>query len=91
MVQSLWFGIQIPEKIKAGTYRSKVFIKPSDTEQDTIHLKIRVKNTFVNDFGDSNPKMMSRLRWLNSKIGSEKDIIISPYEKLKVRIKKFIF
>tara|TARA_B100001989_G_C24551197_1_gene474944 strand:- start:2892 stop:5969 length:3078 start_codon:yes stop_codon:yes gene_type:complete len=91
VVQSLWFGIQIPEKIKAGTYRSKVFIKPSDTEQDTIHLKIRVKNTFVNDFGDSNPKMMSRLRWLNSKIGSEKDIIISPYEKLKVKDKKIHF
>ena len=83
-VQSLWFGLQIPKHTKKGSYKSHLIIKPSGMKQDTVHLKIDVENIIVDDFGDNTPEKMTRLRWLNSEIGSEKDIIISPFEEVKV-------
>ena len=87
-VQPLWFGLQIPKKIKKGIYSSSVIIKPLGIDADTVHLKIKVNDMTVDDFGDSKPKMMTRLRWLNSKIGSENELVISPFEKVEVNIKK---
>jgi len=84
-VQSLWFGLQIPKNARKDSYNSHIIIKPSGMEQDTVHLKLDVNNKLVDDFGDNNPEKMTRLRWLNSKIGSEKDIIISPFEEVKVK------
>ena len=86
--QALWFGLNIPINVKSGTYNSQIVIKPKDKIQDTVYLRINVKNKKINDFGDNNPKMMSRLRWLNSDIGSEKDIIIKPFKKVEVNEKK---
>ena len=83
-VQALWFGLNIPKNIKKGTYYSYLLIKPKDNVQDTVYLKINVINKKIKDFGDNNPKLMSRLRWLNSDIGSEKDIIIKPFKKIEV-------
>ena len=86
-VQPLWFGLQIPKNIGKGKYKSYIIIKPKGIKPDTIHLKLNVQNKLLKDFGDSNPKMMSRLRWLNSKIGLENDLIIKPFEKVEIKDK----
>ena len=86
-VQSLWFGLQVPKNTGKGKYKSYIIIKPKGIKPDTIHLKLNIQNKLLKDFGDSNPKMMSRLRWLNSKIGLENDLIIKPFEKVEIKDK----
>ena len=86
-VQSLWFGLQVPNNTVKGKYKSYIVVKPNGMKPDTIHLKLNVQNKLLKDFGDSNPKMMSRLRWLNSKIGSENDLIIKPFDKVEIQDK----
>ena len=83
-VQSLWFGLEIPLNTKSGTYNSLVIIKPKGMEEDTIHLKMNVLNSKSNDFGDNRPERMSRLRWLNSDIGSDDNLIIKPFKEIKI-------
>ena len=83
-VQSLWFGLEIPLETKSGTYNSLVIIKPKGMMEDTIHLKMNVLNSNSNDFGDDRPERMSRLRWLNSDIGSDDNLIIKPFKEIKI-------
>ena len=83
-VQSLWFGLEIPLETKSGTYTSLVIIKPKGMVEDTIHLKMNVSNLKSNDFGDDRPERMSRLRWLNSDIGSDDNLIIKPFKEIKI-------
>ena len=83
-VQSLWFGLEIPLETKLGTYNSLVIIKPKGMMEDTIHLKMNVLNSNSNDFGDDRPERMSRLRWLNSDIGSDDNLIIKPFKEIKI-------
>ncbi|MBV20038.1 MAG: hypothetical protein CL870_02955 [Cytophagia bacterium] len=83
-VQSLWFGLEIPLETKLGTYNSLVIIKPKGMMDDTIHLKMNVLNSNSNDFGDDRPERMSRLRWLNSDIGSDDNLIIKPFKEIKI-------
>ena len=83
-VQSLWFGLEIPLDTKSGTYNSLVIIKPKGMEEDTIHLKMNVLSSKSYDFGDNKPERMSRLRWLNSDIGSDDNLIIKPFKKIKI-------
>ena len=83
-VQSLWFGLEIPLETKPGTYNSLVIIKPKGMKEDTIHLKMNILNSKSNDFGDDRPERMSRLRWLNSDIGFDDDLIIKPFKEIKI-------
>ena len=75
-VQPLWFGLQIPKESKIGTHKSFIVIKPEGMDADTVYLDINIASNTIDSYGDNNPENMSRLRWLNSTIGSEKDFII---------------
>jgi len=83
-VQPLWFGLEIPLNTKSGTYNSFVILKPKGMVEDTIHLKIKVLSSTSNDFGDNKPDKMSRLRWLNSDIGFDDNLVIKPFKEIKI-------
>ena len=83
-VQPLWFGLQIPKESKIGTHKSFIVIKPEGMDADTVYLDINIASNTIDSYGDNNPENMSRLRWLNSTIGSEKDFIIKPYTPVSI-------
>jgi hypothetical protein len=78
-IQPLWIGVMIPDEVPAKEYRALVIIKPEGLEPDTVHLTLNISKDVINDFGDDEPENMSRLRWLNSTLGSEDDFIIAPF------------
>jgi hypothetical protein len=82
--QALWFGIEIPENTKKGSYMSQIIINPKNFTADTIFIELNVSDKGIANYGDDNPKNMSRMRWLNSTIGTGKDFIIKPFTPVSV-------
>ena len=83
-VQSLWFGVDLQEDIKPGTYTGSVIIQPGGLKADTVYLSLEVSNKVAVDHGDNSPEMMTRMRWLNSTVGVDKDYIIDPYIPVEI-------
>jgi hypothetical protein len=81
-VQPLWFGVQIPENINAGTYQGVISITPENAAATDIQLELTVLNEKIVAGGDNNPERMSRLRWLNSTLAADDDIV-APYTPLQ--------
>ncbi|PTM08107.1 MAG: hypothetical protein DA407_08910 [Bacteroidetes bacterium] len=82
--QALWFGIDIPKTAKQGTYNGNVIIKPKNSVADTVFVKLNVSSEKIENHGDDQPENMTRLRWLNSTIGTDKDFIIKPFTPIKI-------
>ena len=82
-VQPLWFGLDIPPGTSPATYRGTVTIHPNGMEPQSIQLQVTVKGALLADRGDSEPWRHSRLRWLNSDIAVD-DQVIPPYTPVQV-------
>jgi len=78
-VQTLWFGIDLDEDIKPGSYKGTVIIQPEGMVADTVYLHLDISDELAQDRGDSKPEMMSRMRWLNSTVGDDENYIIDPF------------
>ncbi len=77
-VQPLWIGIDIPKEIKAQSYNGKLEISGKGSEVQSIDITINVSKNLLGTRGDNELWRHSRLRWLNSTI-EENDNIVKPY------------
>ena len=82
-VQALWIGVQVPENIDAGLYEGTLRVKPSGMKPADVRVKLEVLNEKIVNSGDNEPARLSRLRWLNSTIASDDDVV-APYSPLTV-------
>ncbi|WP_270090821.1 glycoside hydrolase domain-containing protein [Sphingobacterium sp. SYP-B4668] len=84
-IQALWLGTQIPEDCPAGAYTGKVkiFFKGMAAPK-VVDLKIDVQDGVLKDKGDGDLWRHARLRWLNSTIGQE-DEVVHPYTGLSLQ------
>ena len=83
-VQPLWCGIQIPENTPPGDYEGEVAVSGGNFLAQKISLKIKVEDKVLSDSGDSELWRQSRLRWLNSLLAVN-DEVVSPYTPLEVK------
>jgi hypothetical protein len=83
-VQPLWCGWQIPVAATPGEYTGQVEILTANLPSRTINLKIRVSDRVLPESGDSELWRLSRLRWLNSLLAVD-DEVVSPFIPLEVR------
>jgi len=86
-VQPLWIGIDLPKDIAAGTYEGSLGIKARNFEERWIKIHLTVTGQCLDDRGDGEPWRLSRLRWLNSKLGLDGKPV-HPYTSLKVENRK---
>lgn len=82
-VRALWIGVQIPRNAK-GAYTGTVEVQPVGGDAMCVSLHLQVDGDVMEDAGDSNPHSMSRLRWLNSTIGLE-DEVIPPFTPVRTK------
>ena len=82
-VLPLWFGIDSDEDIRAGVYKGLIKIKPSNCKMQKIKVDLEIKEKQIINHGDDNPFNLSRLRWLNSKLGSDNKPV-KPYTSIKL-------
>ncbi|MCC6443246.1 MAG: hypothetical protein IT210_07295 [Armatimonadetes bacterium] len=83
-VGTLWCGVQIPEDAAAGPYRASLTVKPENAPAKTLDIALTVLPEARKDHGDDEPWRHSRLRWLDSTIAID-DEIVAPYTPLAVR------
>ena len=82
-VQALWCGVDVPKDAAPGEYRGTATIRAKDLAPVTTDLALEVSDTVVEDRGDSEPWRHSRLRWLDSTLGGD-DEVVAPYTPLGV-------
>ena len=85
-VQALWVGTQLPEHLSAGTYQGTVTVSAANAESKTVQVSLNVSENVIANHGDNEPWRHSRLRWLNSQIGFDDDVI-APYTPLVMKDK----
>lgn len=85
-VQALWVRTQLPEHLSAGTYQGTVTVSAANAESKTVQVSLNVSENVIANHGDNEPWRHSRLRWLNSQIGFD-DEVIAPYTPLVMKDK----
>jgi len=83
-VQPLWCGVQVPLNARPGQYEGSVTIKPKGMKESRIKLILDVGNEVLKDAGDSEIWRHSRLRWLDSRIGFDDDIV-PPFTRMSLK------
>ena len=82
-VQPLWCGVQVSRNLAPGRYEGEMTVSPKGLPTSRIKLRLDVKDSVLEDAGDSEPSRMSRLRWLDSRVAFDDDIV-PPYTPLRV-------
>jgi len=82
-VQALWCGIQMPKDAVPGQYRGQVNVTPTGMPAQSINLAITVDSNLIPDSGDDEPWRQSRLRWLDSQLAVD-DEIVRPFTPIHV-------
>lgn len=82
-VRPLWIGLQMPNGIHAGLYTGDITISGDNAETQKLNLHILVSDRILTDKGDRDIYRLSRLRWLNSDIAFN-DNIVKPFIPLSL-------
>ena len=69
--------MMIPEDIENSTLKGSVTIKPDSRESQTIQIKLKIQKELIADHGDNDPRRMTRLRWLDSDLGFDNNVVSS--------------
>ena len=82
-IQAVWCGVQVPERAPAGDYTGSATVSAEGVAPVTVPMTIRVSPTVVEAHGDDEPWRLSRLRWLNSTMAVD-DELVKPYTPVTV-------
>lgn len=75
-IQALWCGLAAPEA--PGTWRGSVTVESACGASASLELTLVVTDESLPAQGDDEPWRLSRLRWLDSQLGAE-DEVVPPY------------
>ena len=78
-VQAFWLGVDVPIDIQPGSYQGSFIFQPMGEKPDTCMLALDVITDTIANHGDDDPANMTRLRWLNSTLGTDPDFIVQPF------------
>ena len=68
-LQALWVGVTVPATVK-GTFVGTAQLRVTSDQSIPIRLTLSVAGPVLSDGGDSVARNLSRLRWLDSTVGS---------------------
>ena len=77
-VQALWIGVDVPADAAAGTYEGTVTVAPKGARETKVPVVLTVSADALDDRGDGELWRLARLRWLDSTIGSQGQVV-RPY------------
>ncbi|MGW6096265.1 glycoside hydrolase domain-containing protein [Streptomyces sp. NPDC055157] len=82
-VHVLWFGLDVPEDTEPGTYEGEIAVRADSAGERVLPLRITVGPRTVTDHGAGDPEHLARLRWLDSTLGQD-DEVVPPFTPVKV-------
>jgi len=77
-IKPVWISIDIPETATPDTYTGMISIRPENQREKQVRLTLVINDSIAVDRGDGEPWRHSRLRWLNSQIAQD-DEIVKPF------------
>ncbi len=83
-LQVLWCGVQVPLEAAPGKYVGEINVKFGKIGAAAIAFEMEVNEQFLRAGGDDQPWRLSRLKWLDSTIGTE-DTVTPPYTPVQVQ------
>jgi hypothetical protein len=83
-IGALWFGVQIPQDVPVSKYQGTLRLRPNSGAEITVRVSLSVSNDVAKDHGDNDLWRLARLRWLDSSIGID-DEVVAPYTPLKAK------
>jgi hypothetical protein len=87
-VQALWCGIQVPADAVPGKYGGTVTVAAKGLPGRPVRLSLEVEPAVIADGGDGEPGRLSRLRWLDSTLAVDDDVV-APFTPLVVKGRTF--
>ncbi len=82
-VAALWCGVQVPEGASAGSYRGVLTVEANGETETRIDVQLKVSPEKIRNSGDDDPWRLSRLRWLDSQLAVD-DEVVPPYSPVEV-------
>jgi tetratricopeptide (TPR) repeat protein len=82
-VQAVWCGVMVPESAQAGEYAGSIYVSAEKAGRTEIPFSLKVASTIVPAHGDDEPARLSRLRWLDSTLAVD-DELVKPYTPVTV-------
>ena len=82
-VAAVWCGIEVPDAARPARYTATASVQSPAATVD-IGLRMTVLETSVADGGADEPEKQTRLRWLNSTLAQQNDVV-APYSPMTVR------
>ncbi len=82
-VQPLWFGVDVARNQKPGRYEGRVAVAADGIAPREVQVRLDVSEKIAESRGDNELWRLSRIRWLNSGVGLENELI-APYTPLRV-------
>ena len=78
-LQALWIGVDVPGTAQ-GAFRGQIVVKDSATGvSQSVNVNLVIAGAMLDDHGDRDSWRMSRLRWLDSTIGLNDDVVTRPF------------
>lgn len=81
-VLPLWIGIQVPPAA-SGSFEGAVHLRVRDGAESVVKVKLFVTGSLLEDGGVSELWRMARLRWLDSTLGIDREVV-APYEPVSI-------
>jgi len=82
-IQALWCGVQVPPDAAPGDYEGLVRVRPKNLPEGEIALRLKITSEAFPDAGDGDPFRMSRIRWLDSTLAQD-DELVAPFTPLNI-------
>jgi glycosyl hydrolase family 123 len=82
-VAPLWCGVQVPEEVSAGLYRGELTVSDAGQSKTSVAIELTVSPEKIRNRGDDDPWRLSRLRWLDSQLAVD-DEVVPPYSPVVV-------
>ncbi|WP_329124568.1 glycoside hydrolase domain-containing protein [Streptomyces sp. NBC_01465] len=79
---SLWFGLDIPKDAVPGAYEGEIAVRADGAPERTLPVMIAVGEDAVEEHGAGDPASLARLRWLDSTLGHD-DELVPPFTPVK--------
>ena len=82
-IQALWCGIRVPLSAPPGLFKGTLTVAPAGLPETILAVELDVTDEILPDSGDGDPSRMTRLRWLDSTLAQD-DEIVPPYTPVTV-------
>ncbi|MEU1329317.1 glycoside hydrolase domain-containing protein [Streptomyces sp. NPDC005865] len=82
-VSALWLGVDVPEQARPGRYEGEIAVRAQGAPERTLPLLLTVGEDAVADHGAGEPARLARLRWLDSTLAQD-DEVVPPFTPVRV-------